>query len=321
MFKSRYRLIILSLLALFIASGQAIAANSEWKTFIKAQQLPELIAKGAVVIDVRSKEQYEAGHIPQAINLPGKSLRTAKAAPGTGLSQYIFRASDGSPDIARYESILGKSGISIDTPVVVYGNHAGKSDGTVAAFILSWLGSENVYFLDGVGTANYIANGGTLSKESRTLPPAEYRASAQTDAIWNLDEVLKNIKNEQVVFWDTRSREEFEGKESRGNKRTGHIPGAVLLNYSDLLDANKEVKSKSEVQALLASHGINKDKTILLYCQTATRTSLPALALKELGFTKVHTYDASWHEYGNRDDTPIVSAQTESQAIAVNTIK
>jgi 3-mercaptopyruvate sulfurtransferase SseA len=329
MLKSKYRVILLSLLALFIAAGQSFAEKNDWSTFIKAQQLPELLAKGAVLVDVRSSEQYLAGHLPQAINIPGSSLRTPKAAPGTGLSQYIFRTSEGTPDIARYETILGKHGITRGTPVIVYGNHAGKSDGTVAAFILSWLGSKDVYFLDGIGSNNYVKNGGRLSKTERVLPAANYQATAKAGAIWNLEDVLKNIDNEQVVFWDTRSKAEFEGEESRGNKRLGHIPGAVLLNYSDLLDANKEVKTKAEVLALLEAQGIKKDKIILLYCQTATRTSLPALALKELGYTNVHTYDASWHEYGNRDDTPIASsiayvekgAEKASENVASNTFK
>ncbi len=319
MLKLKYPL-LLPILLLLLTTGQSFADTNQWTTFIKAEQLPELQAQGAVLLDARSAEEYRLGHIPGAISLPGSSLRTPKAKPGSGLSQYIFRRTDGTPDVAKYEGILGKAGITRDTPVIVYGNHGGKTDGTVAAFILSWLGNEKVYFLDGIGVSSYTKAGGTLSTEDRVLKAAK-------DAIWNLDEVIKNVKNENVVFWDTRSKAEFDGVETRGNRRPGHIPGALLLNYSDLLDANKEIKSKADVRALLKARGITKDKTILLYCQTATRTSLPALALKELGYTNVHTYDGSWHEYGNRDDTPIVSAadttpgNDKAPSVAVNTYK
>jgi thiosulfate/3-mercaptopyruvate sulfurtransferase len=122
--------------------------------------------------------------------------------------------------------------------------------------------------------------------------------------------VIKNIGNEQVVFYDTRSSAEFTGQDLRGNKRGGHVPGAVLCNFEDLLDADKKTLPPQQVRNILKQKGITPDKQIVLYCQTATRVSLPLLALRDLGYTNVSIYDASWHEYGNRPDTPVESEST-----------
>lgn len=287
----------------------ALAAPPErWESFwtvddLKAHQG----GAGLVIVDVRAAKDYAAGHIPGAINVPGNQWRTAATKGSEGKSsQDIYVTADGKPDVAKYEALLGQAGIRNDHQVVVYGSHAGKADGSVPAAILQWLGHEKVAFLDGVGVERWTAAGGTLATEPNTLPPSGYKARPSGDQVWSLPQVLAHLGKRDVVFFDTRSPAEFNGEDLRDNRRGGRIPGAVLLNYEDLLSKEtKEVVSPAEVQAKLDERGIAKDKTVVLYCQTATRTSLPQIALRDLGYENVVVYDASWHEYGNRDDTPV----------------
>jgi thiosulfate/3-mercaptopyruvate sulfurtransferase len=282
------------------------AQQSSWQSFLTPAQVKARLADAnAIVIDVRSADEYAKGHIPGAISLPGKLWRTPEAKPGHGDSQYIFRKPDGSPDIARYEALLGDAGLTRDREVIIYGNHAGKADGSVPAMILSWLGQKDVRFLDGVGLSEWHKAGYETSTEPRQLPAARYAAAPRDGFVWNLHDVLANLTNPRVVFYDTRAPREFTGEELKSNKRGGHIPGAVLCNYEEFLDKDKKTISRDQVARKLAERGITPDKTVVLYCQTATRVSLPYLALRDLGYNDVVIYDASWHEYGNRDDTPI----------------
>src|SRR5690606_2614130 len=124
---------------------------------------------------------------PGAINLPGKLWRTPSAKPGQGDSQYIFRTEDGSPDVARYEKLLGDAGITRDREVIIYGNHAGKADGSVPAMILSWLGQKQVGFLDGVGMTEWYKAGYETSTAPRELPAARYEAQPIEGFVWNID--------------------------------------------------------------------------------------------------------------------------------------
>lgn len=293
------------LLSLVLFSPSAHAVNG-WQSFISVEELRVLQEEqNLLLIDVRSEEQYRVGHIPGAINVAGAKWRTPKAKPDEGRSQYIFSTTEGLIDTARYEKLLSDTGVGNDQRIVVYGNHAGKADGSVPAYILRLLGHKEVFFLDGIGVEQWQAAGYQLSEENATRTRTTYKAEPQHEALWSLVDVAPKVGTEDTLFFDTRSPEEFHGKELRSNKRGGHIPGAVLVDYRELLDEQKRVLPREQVASLLAARGIDKDKQIVLYCQTATRVTLHALALLDLGYEKVSIYDASWHEYGNRPDTKI----------------
>ena len=289
------------------APAAANAPAAAWHSFVSADQLaarmrtePDLI-----VIDARSPREYAAGHIPGAVNLPGASMRTAKTAIDPLGGQNVFRNADGSPDVGRYEKMLGDAGLTRGAAVVVYGNHAGKTDGSVAAMLLDWLGQKDVAFLDGVGPSEWLGIGRTLTTLPTVRPKAVYAADPRPGTVWTLRDVLADLRRPDVIFYDTRTPGEFAGEpDDRGNKFGGHIPGAVELCYSDFLTPRKTLVSRDQIKAALEKRGITPDKTVVLYCQTATRVSLPYLVLKDLGYRKVAFYDASWQEYGNRDDTP-----------------
>ncbi|MEM6911694.1 MAG: rhodanese-like domain-containing protein [Verrucomicrobiota bacterium] len=293
--------------ALAHAESPSPAPLSEWTTFLTAEQVAQKTSDPrTILVDVRQAEAYLAGHLPGAINLPGSFWRTPKASPGEGDSQYLFRREDGTADVARYERFLGEAGIAHDSPVIIYGNHAGKTDGTIPAMILDWLGHESVYFLDGLGAEEWTAAGFALSQSPSVREATTYHATPKADFVWNLDQVLAHLRDPDVLFIDTRSLAEYTGDEKRSNAHGGHIPGAIRLDYLDHLEEDsKRVLPPAQILASLEERNIDRQKTLVLYCQTSTRVSLLALALGDLGFPKVAVYDASWHEYGNRSDTPI----------------
>jgi thiosulfate/3-mercaptopyruvate sulfurtransferase len=291
------------------------AGEPQWSTLISPKQLHDrIVDENLVVIDARSNAEYSAGHIPRAINLPGGEWRTpATNNPSVeGPGQRLFRKSDGSLDVARYEQLLGQAGITPRHEIVVYGNHAGKADGSVPAAILIKLGHEKVAFLDGVGLERWREAGYGVSNERFTLPVAQYRARPDRGRVWSYQDVLKNLKNDDVVIIDSRTPAEFAGQELRGNKRGGHIPGARLLDSEQFLDKATgqtipAAKAKAKIESL-----IPKGKTVVIYCQSGTRCSHEELILKDLGYENVVLYDASWQEWGNRDDTPVEKSESRT---------
>ena len=292
------------------ATQPATQPAEDRRSFLAPRDVAAMLERepSLVLIDAREAVDYERSHIPGAINLPPDAWRTPSAKPGAGDSQYLFRTAEGELDIPRYEAMLGRAGLTRTTPVVVYGNFAGKADGSVPVMILDMLGHERAMFLDGVGIARWEAAGYGIAKGPAESTPeaAEYRARPLEDAVWNLDDVLAHEGDPTVVFHDTRSAEEYTGENKRDNARGGHIPGAVLLDYVDMLDPETQQSvTPEEAAAMLRERGITPDKTVVLYCQTATRVSLPYLLMRDLGYENLKVYDASWHEYGNREDTPV----------------
>lgn len=284
-----------------------LAKETGWRSFITAQQIRREIDSGAhlTIIDARERAAYDAGHIPGAISIPGSHWRTPKAKPGQGLGEDVFKRPDGTPDTERYEKLLGDAGVTAGDDIIVYGKPGGTAEGVVAVFILDLLGARRVRFVEGIGHEEWVKAGGSLSTEETTRPPARFSSKARNDVLWNLDKVLSGINNSEVVFWDCRTPEEFEGSDLRGNKRGGRIPGSKWLDSRTLLDDDNRSISKEELQAKLTEAGITPDKTVVIYCQTGTRCTLPYIQLKELGYERVAFYDESWLEYGNRDDTPV----------------
>jgi thiosulfate/3-mercaptopyruvate sulfurtransferase len=115
--------------------------------------------------------------------------------------------------------------------------------------------------------------------------------------LWNGDDVLAGLQDPAVKFYDTRSLEEFTGESKRGNARGGHLPGAVHINYEDLLDTDKCALDAGAIQRVHEDAGLSKDQTIVPYCQTSTRVSLPYLALRDLGYNNIAVYETSMHEW------------------------
>ena len=74
-------------------------------------------------------------------------------------------------------------------------------------------------------------------------------------------------ENEDVLVLDVRERYEY---------RTGHIPGAMLLPL-DTID-------RESAEAAIGE----KDKKVLVYCRSGSRSRMAAKALTELGYTNIY---------------------------------
>lgn len=303
---------LLSAVALFLLVAVARAdAPAKWASILSAKDLLAMPAdRRPVLLDARSLADFAKGHLPGAISLPGASLRTPAGKPGTTPTpQDFFTTPQGQLDVARYEKLLGEAGLTREDAVVVYGNHAGTTDGSVPAMVLQWLGHEKVQFLDGVALTEWQAAGGAIETTVSVRPVAKYVARPVENFVWNLPDVTRHLKDDAVVFYDTRSTGEYTGQAIGQNARGGHIPGAVHLDYAAFLTDQKTALPPAEVQAKLQAAGITPEKKIVLYCQTSTRVSLPLLMLRDLGYNNLAIYDAGWLEYGNRPETLVESGE------------
>jgi thiosulfate/3-mercaptopyruvate sulfurtransferase len=69
-----------------------------------------------------------------------------------------------------------------------------------------------------------------------------------------------------VVVWDVRSDGEYNGTASRGNQRVGHIPGAVHLEWFNVMDRETHrFKPAEEIRRVLTEYGITPEKRVYTY--------------------------------------------------------
>jgi thiosulfate/3-mercaptopyruvate sulfurtransferase len=87
--------------------------------------------------------------------------------------------------------------------------------------------------------------------------------------------------------------------------RSGHIPGAINLEWTELIDSDNNLRIRKNAQAILNNLGLSKDKTIATHCQLHHRSAFTYMVARILGYEKIAGYDGSWAEWGNLDNTPI----------------
>ena len=85
------------------------------------------------------------------------------------------------------------------------------------------------------------------------------------------------------------------------------IPGAKHLEWIDLIDKQTQrFKAADQLRTLFAAAEIKLDRPTATHCQGGGRAAVMAFGMELMGASSVANYYASWGEWGNADDTPIV---------------
>jgi thiosulfate/3-mercaptopyruvate sulfurtransferase len=166
-----------------------------------------------------------------------------------------------------FERTMSRHGIGNEHTVVAYDNSGG-----VYAARLWWA-------LDHYGhTACKLLNGGfrswyqeerPVTQDQPHIEPATFRASAGgSDSLCAIDELRAAIDDPDTVIWDVRSASEYAGEDrTRGNKRGGHIPGAVHMEWLDMTSPRGSgiLLPPEEMRAKLEAVGITPEKKVLTH--------------------------------------------------------
>ena len=213
-----------------------------------------LAAPDLVIVDLDSAAGYQRGHIPGAVHLADSYERN----PATGWVNTL------PPE--RFAAVCQGLGIGDHTAVVAYDNNLSLY---AARFwwTLRYYGHRQVRVLDG-GWRAWIAAGGPVSFAPPPAVADDVRFTPQVDPslMVDLPAVQAGCNLEDTVIWDTRSAGEFAGTVNRGNKRAGHIAGAVHLDWLDLMERDTHrFKPAAELRQILNEKGITADKAVFAY--------------------------------------------------------
>jgi thiosulfate/3-mercaptopyruvate sulfurtransferase len=235
---------------------------------------------------------YDQGHVPGAVGWNWT----------TDLCDTLVR--DIAPK-AKFEALLGKSGIDSNTPIVLYGDN-NNWFAAWAFWQLKIYGHQDVRIMDG-GRKKWLAEGRELSTDKPTSPAKTYKAKEADSSLRAfLPEVQKAVQSKSAGLVDVRSPQEFTGEIlappglPETCQRGGHIPGAKSIPWAKACNDDGTFKSVDELKALYGAQGITGDKPVIAYCRIGERSSHTWFVLKHLlGFSNVKNYDGSWTEWGN----------------------
>jgi len=242
---------------------------------------------------------YEQGHIPGAVAWNWQ----------TQLQDNIRR------DLiekSALEELLGKSGISNDSTILLYGDN-NNWFAAYAFWQLKYYGHKDVRLING-GRKKWIAEKRPLTTDVPKITPATYRATQPDESIRAYkDQVSATLnKKSAAQLVDVRSVDEFTGKViappgmSETAQRGGHIPGAANVPWSQAVAEDGTFKSADALQQLYGGKGVDGSGEVIAYCRIGERSSHTWFALKYLlGFDNVRNYDGSWTEWGNLVGAPI----------------
>ncbi len=205
------------------------------------------------IVDTDLPDQYDRAHIPGAVPVVDHYYKTSMED----------RTHIQGPD--QFAATMSSLGVSDDTLVVAY-----DSSGCLYGFRLAWslhyYGHTNVKVLDG-GFPKWFAENRPMSREMHSYPPTTFSPRPHPEIMATRQGVLEAIYDPDVVLLDVRSDEEWTGENKRGTKRGGRIPGAVHLEWANLLTKGDVpvLLPADELRSILADHGITPDKNVITY--------------------------------------------------------
>jgi thiosulfate/3-mercaptopyruvate sulfurtransferase len=245
-----------------------------------------------VLIDAGEAVAYRRAHLPGAVGVTHPYLK------GDGDDRLVMEAD-------AFEAVARRWGVSNDSPVVVYDDNASLHSARVW-WVLRLYGHERVRVLDG-GLNAWLAEGRELTSAPGRPEPGTFEARTDASQLCEMDE-LRSLLDGSVSLWDTRSDEEWDGTNSRGNARVGHLPGARHLEWRLLMQGPpaRRFRPLDEMRSELLSAGIDADTPTVSYCQAGIRGAFGAFVLALLGNDSARNYDGSMGEWANVEDTPLV---------------
>lgn len=232
------------------------------------------------LVDVREPWEYDGiGHVPGSVNVPFDDYRGDDGEAGK------------LPGAEAFADVMGAAGVSHEDDVVAYDD----THGVFAARLLVTCelyghDTDRLHLLDGDLSAwrrEY-----PVDSDAAEVEPATYEAAfvgVGTGALVGMDAVVDAMDDPDAVIVDTREEWEYD---------EGHIPGAVRLDWLELVDTDSRgLRDDEDLRALLDDRGITPDRHVVLYCNTARRISHTYVVLRHLGYGDLSFYEGSLTEW------------------------
>lgn len=248
-----------------------------------------------VVPKVDTRSRYVEQHLPDAVFFDIDALSDRE----TTLPHML-------PPAERFGQEMGSLGVPSSGKTLVVYEQAGVFSAPRAWWMLRTMGAQDVCVLQG-GLEAWKAAGLPLQSGEVALPAALFHAVQNRNAIAGLPDLMLGLESgEQVV--DARSAARFHGEapEPRAGLKSGHMPGAISVPYTELV-ADGRLKSPEEIAALFNSKGVDLQRPVVTTCGSGVTAAVLALGLELCGAKQVRLYDGSWAEYASQPCAPIVT--------------
>ena len=245
------------------------------------------------------REAYLDAHIPGAMYVDLDQDLAAPVTADTGRHPL--------PDAGAMARTFGGLGINETTQVVVY-DAAGGALAARAWWLLRWLGHERVALLDG-GFPAWLGEGLPVESGQAVASPRDFQPGPSLTRVVTTGEIVAALDGaEPLLLLDARATARFRGEVEPIDPVAGHIPGAVNLPFSALLDEDQRFRSAAELRAawsaVVPSDGRPR---IAAMCGSGVTACHLVAAARLAGLEEPAVYVGSWSEWIRDPKRPVSS--------------
>ena len=210
---------------------------------------------------------------------------------------------------------MAEIGLDEDDWIICYDNSPFLSAAR-AWWMLRYLGHARTSILDGGLRSWTLQNGPTESGPS--IPRrGTFTLRPSLCGTASIDEIAHwiNHPNERQIL-DARPHARFTGEspEPRPGMRSGHMPNALNVPVTELLDPDAlTLRPLPEIEAVFRRAGVQLEQPVTTTCGSGVTACGLAFGLHLLGQNDVKLYDGSWAEWApearDPDHYPVVTGE------------
>jgi thiosulfate/3-mercaptopyruvate sulfurtransferase len=241
-----------------------------------------------------NRREYRDGHIVGARFLWTQAL--AYSDPDLTLEL---------PSKAQADSVLKKLGISERSHVILYFDGSNVTPTTRIFFTLDYLGlGDQVSLLDG-GLDAWKADGGAITMDTQGIAEGSFVPAPKANLVVTCDWLKDNLSNPAISIVDARAAQYYSGN-GGGMPRPGHIPNAVNIPFSSLIDSTNKLKDPTSLRRIFQQAGVKQSSRVISYCHIGQQATMVYFVARYLGYD-AQVYDGSFEEWSGRKDLPLVN--------------